>query len=167
MRQKHGIPETAYVLGSFQRDTEGGDLRSPKLEKGPDLVADYVEGLKRTDTFVVLAGWRRQYIISRLESAEIRYKYFEKPSQSTLRELYATLDLYPIGARYEGGPQALTECGLMGIPCISRPVGIAEAVLPAESIAYDLSDAKPAVPSVVDMTIPYGYRAFRQMLGIV
>lgn len=167
MREKHEIPQSAYAIGSFQRDTEGHDLRTPKLEKGPDLVADYIESLARDDTFVVLAGWRRQYIISRLEHAGIRYKYFEKPDQSTLRELYATLDLYPIGARYEGGPQALTECGLMGIPCVSRPVGIAEVVLPQESISHDLKLTKPAVPNISRQSIPYGYKAFRQVIDVV
>ena len=29
-----------FIIGSFQRDTLGSDLISPKLEKGPDILAD-------------------------------------------------------------------------------------------------------------------------------
>ena len=36
-RKKHGIDTDCFLVGSFQRDTEGHDLKSPKLEKGPDL----------------------------------------------------------------------------------------------------------------------------------
>ena len=36
LRDKYSIPEKSFVVGSFQRDTEGSDLISPKLIKGPD-----------------------------------------------------------------------------------------------------------------------------------
>ena len=62
LRLKYNLPLDAYIVGSFQRDTEGHDLISPKLEKGPDLLADYLESLSKnvTNIHVVLAGWRRQ-----------------------------------------------------------------------------------------------------------
>ena len=31
------------LIGSFQRDTEGYDLKTPKLSKGPDIFCDIVE----------------------------------------------------------------------------------------------------------------------------
>ena len=34
LRKKYQIPEEKYVVGSFQRDTEGKDLISPKVSKG-------------------------------------------------------------------------------------------------------------------------------------
>ena len=118
LRKKHGLPANAYLIGSFQRDTEGKDLISPKLEKGPDLLADAIIGFKEKgkDYFpveVVLAGWRRQYIMKRLDDAKIKYHYFELPKQDVINELYQTLDLYPVTARQEGGPQSLVECGLL------------------------------------------------------
>ena len=33
LRSKYGIEEQDFVIGSFQRDTEGHDLKSPKLSK--------------------------------------------------------------------------------------------------------------------------------------
>ena len=39
------LSEDKLVVGSFQRDTEGFDLITPKLSKGPDLFCDIVETL--------------------------------------------------------------------------------------------------------------------------
>ena len=169
LRRKHGLPEDVWIVGSFQRDTEGHDLKSPKLEKGPDLLVDFI--VKRhtewTDTFVLLAGWRRQYVIERLTAAGVPYRYIERPSQEVLCELYQTLDLYPVTARHEGGPQALIECGLLDVDVVSRPVGIAEQVLPAEAINDDVSLATPTIPNVRHMTFPLGIIPYRQMFADV
>ena len=46
LRKKYNITEDAYLVGTFQRDTEGKDLVSPKLIKGPDRfveIAKYIE----------------------------------------------------------------------------------------------------------------------------
>lgn len=168
LRAKHGLPVDGWLVGSFQRDTEGHDLKSPKLEKGPDLLADYlIEAAKDVgDRFhVVLAGWRRQYVMGRLDAAGVKYTYFERPPQATLNELYQTLDLYPVTARHEGGPQALLECGLLGVPVVSRPVGIAEQVLPSDAINADVYMAEPFVPNVTSMMLPNGIGAYRQMFA--
>ena len=167
LRLKHGLPPDAYLIGSFQRDTEGHDLISPKLEKGPDLLADYLEKLskQRQDVHVVLAGWRRQYIIKRLKSAGIPYTYFERPEHSVVNDLYQTLDLYPVTARCEGGPQSLIECGLLGVPVISRDVGIAGQVLPEPSINNDVSLATPTIPDVESWKLPYGYSGYRGLIN--
>lgn len=165
LRKKHGLPANAFLVGSFQRDTEGHDLVSPKLEKGPDILADALEvWQKDKDLHVVLGGWRRQYIISRLESAGILYTYFEMAEQSTLNELYQTLDLYPVTARFEGGPQSFVECGLLNIPMVSRSVGIAEQVLPPASINEDVTLATPSVPVVEDLVLPAGYEKYRELI---
>ncbi len=37
LRGEWNLPRDAYLVGSFQRDTEGSDLKSPKLVKGPDM----------------------------------------------------------------------------------------------------------------------------------
>ena len=34
LRRKFNIAQESYLVGSFQRDTEGADLKSPKLSKG-------------------------------------------------------------------------------------------------------------------------------------
>jgi hypothetical protein len=168
LRNKYRLPLRAYIVGSFQRDTEGFDLKTPKLEKGPDLFADYVTKLHNKlgghNLHVVLAGWRRQYVISRLKENSVNFSYFELPDQHTLNELYQTLDLYPVTARYEGGPQALIECGLLDVPVVSRSVGIAPYVLPNESINDDVELAVPNVPSVELLKIPASFQRYRHFL---
>lgn len=172
LRGKHGLPQDDFLIGSFQRDTEGRDLVSPKLEKGPDLLANFIidkwNDVQRAyyprKPHVVLAGWRRQYIISRLKDVGVPYSYFERPTQEVINELYQTLDLYPVTARYEGGPQSLIECGLLGIPVVSRPVGIADIVLPSYAINSNLQLATAAIPNVTDLVLPRGYEAYRELI---
>lgn len=167
LRDKHNLPKDKYLIGSFQRDTEGSDLISPKLEKGPDLLADFLGQLSRSrnDIHVVLAGWRRQYIMSRLKKENIPFSYFERPSHEIVNELYQTLDLYPVTARHEGGPQALIECGLLEVPVVSRDVGIASQVLPEISIRNNVVDAVPNIPNVDSWKLPYGYSEYRNLIS--
>ncbi len=180
LRKKHGIPENAYVVGSFQRDTEGAGIPNgifdPKLEKGPDLFADYVECLVKQfkeqpffgypeGVHVLLVGWRRQYLIERFKASGVSFTYIEMPSQETLNELYQTLDLYPVTARQEGGPQSLLECGLLNIPVVSRDVGMASQVLRPIAISENVIEARPLIPDVSDLVLPVGYEPFRKLLA--
>ena len=93
LREKMRIDPDCFLIGSFQRDTEGSDLISPKLEKGPDLFCDAVEQIadlqksKNREVSVILAGWRRQYVMSRLESSGIDFHYFELPSFEKINKL--------------------------------------------------------------------------------
>lgn len=167
LRKRYGLPVDGYLVGSFQRDTEGHDLKSPKLEKGPDLLADALISIHeytKKSLHVVLAGWRRQYIMNRLTQHNVPFSYFEKPSQEVINELYQTLNLYPVSARYEGGPQSLIECGLLGIPVISRPVGMAEQLLPASAISESLASARAAIPNVEHLMLPNGYAPYRKLI---
>jgi glycosyltransferase involved in cell wall biosynthesis len=130
------LPEDSFIIGSFQRDTEGSDLISPKLEKGPDLFADVVKKISNhiENVYVLLGGWRRQYVISRLEKDNIKYKFIKMAPLEELRKMYAACDLYIVSSRCEGGPQAILEASAMKVPIISRDVGMASAVLPASCI---------------------------------
>jgi len=147
LRKSLGLPLGKKLIGSFQRDTEGYDLKTPKLSKGPDIFCDIVEKMDNVE--VVLSGWRRQYVINRLNKKNIKYHYFEWASFETLNKLYNCLDLYIVSSRCEGGPQALVECALTKTPIISTDVGLANIILDKKSI-YDinsLSDIK-AKPNV-------------------
>lgn len=139
------IPENSFLVGSFQRDTEGHDLKSPKLEKGPDLFCDAVEKLtsKHNNLHVLLGGWRRQYVINRLQIAGIHYSYFERPPLEKVIQMYRALDLYLVTSRYEGGPQAILEAAALKVPIVSTPVGFAGYVLSQESISLDVTTARP------------------------
>jgi hypothetical protein len=177
LRKKHRLPINGYLIGSFQRDTEGHDLKSPKLEKGPDLLVKYIkktyaewkslaptcEHTAFRQPHIVLGGWRRQYVMHELEIEGIPYSFFERPAQEVLNELYQTLDVYPVTARHEGGPQALLECGLIGVPTVSRSVGIAEQVLPPSAINSDVFLAQPAVPNVESMLLPGGFKPYLEI----
>jgi len=142
-----------YIIGSFQRDTEGHDLRTPKLEKGPDLFCDYVESIAKTknNIHILLGGWRRQFVISRLAQAGIPYTYMERPNLEIVRQMYRALDTYVVSARCEGGPQALIETGMMKVPCVSRDIGIARQVLSPISINNDLTQTNPSIPNIESM----------------
>jgi hypothetical protein len=76
-----------------------------------------------------LGGWRRQYVKSRLDAAGIKYHYSELPSFSRLNDFYNMLDLYIVGSRYEGGPQAVFECAATRTPIFSSCVGYAPELL--------------------------------------
>ena len=119
------LPTDKFLVGSFQRDTEGSDLKTPKLEKGPDIFVEKVKDIYRfkKDLHVVLSGWRRQYVISRLLEENIPYTYIELPSQEEINRLYCALDLYIVSSRCEGGPQSIFECSYLKIPIISTKAG--------------------------------------------
>lgn len=148
------LPIDKFLIGSFQRDTEGSGIDKgiflPKLEKGADIFCDAVEVIstKRLADpdiakcpHVLLGGWRRQYVMQRLNAVNIIYHYHERPSLETIRDMYVTTDLYIVGSRCEGGPQAILEAAAMGTPIISTPVGIAEQVLHPTSINSKLECA--------------------------
>jgi len=140
LRRVYAIPDDKYVVGSFQRDTEGHDLKSPKLEKGPDLFCDYVERLnEEKEVLVLLNGWRRQYVQTRLKKAGMRFMYRELPPINVVRHMYNMCDLYVVAARVEGGPQAVLEAPAMKVPIISTDVGMASSVLP-ESCIVDVEN---------------------------
>jgi glycosyltransferase involved in cell wall biosynthesis len=171
LRKKFGIPLDAYVIGSFQRDTEGSSADSsqplPKLEKGPDLFCDFVIDDVASwimNTHVLLSGWRRQYVIDRLKKADVKYTYVEFPKQDVVNELYQCLDLYAMTARFEGGPQSLIECGLLNVPVVATPCGMSELVLPDEAINVNVAAAKPRVPNVETLKLPGGYMPFRNLI---
>jgi len=135
-----GLESGQFYVTSIQRDTEGYDLITPKLEKGPDVFCDYLVNYK--DKFknlhVLLGGWRRQYVQKRLEADDIPYTLFEKDAIEKVRLIYASTDLYIVSSRQEGGPQAVIECSAMNIPIISTDVGISSEVL-SENCVFDIS----------------------------
>jgi len=154
IRKMFSFDENCFLIGSFQRDTEGSDLVSPKLEKGPDLFCDAVKRYrdklkeKGQKVRVLLGGWRRQYVINRLDEMGVDYYYYELPKQDMLNLMYNALDLYIVAARYEGGPQAIVECACTETPIISTNVGVASLILDSKSIFLPGSELE-ATPNVM------------------
>ena len=115
------------------------------------------------EVVVLLAGWRRQYVMKRLDAAQIKYYYAELPPFETINTFYNVLDLYVVSARYEGGPQSIVECAATNTPIVSTDVGLASIFLSPDSLYTpgNILSAKPdieyAYEKVKDYFIPLGF----------
>ena len=172
LRSKYGFNSNDFVIGSFQRDTEGKDLTSPKLIKGPDIFLEIVTNisLKNPNIIVLLTGKRRNYLIKNFEERNINYKYLEMVDLKELNELYNVLDLYVVSSRIEGGPQAIMECAITETPVVSTDVGIASEILNQESIYKSIEQFHKAQPNTEfalqkakSFTIPKGMESYIKM----
>lgn len=140
LRNTFNLPKDKYLIGSFQKDTEGASIANktylPKLEKGPDQFITIIKKLKETNSNieVVLSGYGRQYIMRELDKLNVKYHYFNMISIPDLNKLYQCLDLYIVASRYEGGPRSVAECAANKTPVISTNVGLVEDILASESI---------------------------------
>ena len=168
LRKKYKISDNSFLIGSFQRDTEGNDLKSPKMIKGPDQFLKIVEyyNSKKQNLVIVLTGKRRQYVINGLNKLDIKFIYFEMAKVEELNELYNILDLYVVSSRIEGGPQAIPECGVTKTPIISTDVGIANEILSSKSV-FNMSNFKSAEPdtefaykNALKLCIPQGFDSY-------
>jgi hypothetical protein len=140
LKEKYELENKYYLIGSFQKDTEGKDDTLPKYSKGPDIFLKIVEDINKTKkVMVILTGWRRTYIMKELDKLKIKYKYFEMLENYQINELYNCLDLYIVASRVEGGPRSIIECGLAKVPIISTNVGISNLILHPNSI-YDMNN---------------------------
>ena len=150
LREKWGFVNNELLIASFQRDSEGANPNNPKLEKGPDLFFQYISRLSLSrKVHILLAGWRRNYLINKLNQANIPYTYHELADQQTLNEMYSLADFYVIASRCEGGPQALLESPACGTPVISTNVGMAQEVLPSSCIIN--AEVDKYIPSKKDL----------------
>ena len=73
-RRELGLPESAFVVGSFQKDGVGwGEGLEPKLIKGPDVLVAAAERLRDAvpDLWFLLTGPSRGYVMAVLESMAI------------------------------------------------------------------------------------------------
>ncbi len=172
LRKEFGFSENDYFVGSFQRDTEGHDLLSPKLIKGPDRFFEIVKEIYKNNKNmkVILTGKRRGYLINKFKESDIPYVYFEMASFVDLNKLYNLLDLYVVSSRIEGGPQAILECGITKTPIVSTDVGVSSEILAGESIfeTKNFTKAKPnvdyAYKNSLEFAIPEGIEKFNLML---
>lgn len=125
-REKLGIPQSAFVVGSFQKDGVGwGDGMEPKLIKGPDVFLETMRILKDAipELFVLLTGPARGYVKHGLESIRIPYKHTYYKHYPEVAEMFAALDLYIVASRQEGGPKAILESMASAVPLVTTRVG--------------------------------------------
>ncbi|MBD1835577.1 glycosyltransferase family 4 protein [Cyanobacteria bacterium FACHB-472] len=146
-RVKYGIPESAVVVGSFQKDGVGWDEGlQPKLIKGPDIFLKTIEILKPRvpELFVLLSGPARGYVKTGLETLGVPYHHCILKNYPEVGELFQALDLYIVASRQEGGPKALLESMASGVPLITTKVGQAMDLVQHEKNAWmvDVEDAE-------------------------
>lgn len=155
IRRSVGISPGSFVIGNFHRDSEGTNLRKPKLQKGPDVLLQIACALheRLPQTVVLLAGPRRHWLRGALQSAGIPVVFAGREcgaeddypgnilSRNRLNELYQALDICVISSRWEGGPYAVLEALASRCPVISSPVGTSLDVLPGDCIFNSVTRA--------------------------
>ena len=126
IRKTLGFPESAMVIGSFQKDGVGwGDGMEPKLIKGPDTLVSALRELHKRipDLHVLLTGPARGYVKHALETAGIPHRHIMLHTYRETTRMYHALDAYIVSSRQEGGPKAVLEAMASGVPLISTRVG--------------------------------------------
>jgi glycosyltransferase involved in cell wall biosynthesis len=150
-RAELGIPESAFVVGSFQKDGVGfGAGDEPKTIKGPDVLVTVLERLRIPELFVLLTGPARGYVRSALERANVPYRHVQPSSRAALGRAYQALDAYVVTSRQEGGPKSVLEAMAAGVPLVSTRVGQApEIVRDGENgLLADVDDVDALVAAV-------------------
>jgi glycosyltransferase involved in cell wall biosynthesis len=129
-RVELGIPDSAFVIGSFQKDGVGfGAGLEPKAIKGPDVLVAVLTQLGLPELFVLLTGPARGYVAGELERSGVPYRHVQLPSRNDLARAYHALDAYLITSRQEGGPKGVLEAMATGVPVVTTRVGQAPDVV--------------------------------------
>lgn len=145
-RARLGLPEDAFVVGSFQKDGVGwGEGLEPKLVKGPDVFVAAAERLQALvpELHVLLTGPARGYVRRELERRGIPYRHTFAHTRRELARAYHALDVYLVSSRQEGGPKAVLESLATGVPLVTTRVGqVTEVVEPGrDALVVDVDDA--------------------------
>lgn len=131
-RRELGVPDTAFVVGSFQKDGVGwGEGNEPKQIKAPDTLVATLERL-RTDMpelVVLLTGPARGYVLRELERSGIPYRHVQLLPRDRLALAYHALDVYLVTSRQEGGPKSVLESMAAGVPLVTTRVGQAPTLV--------------------------------------
>lgn len=157
------IPESAFVIGSFQKDGVGMDEGlEPKLLKGPDTFVAVVSRLRETipELFVLLTGPARGYVRRELERLGTPHRHELLASREELARAYHAVDVCLVSSRQEGGPKAVLEAMASGVPLVTTRVGQAtELVVDGQNgLLADVDDVNALVAAVERV---HGDAAFR------
>jgi len=151
-----GIPTSAFLVGSFQKDGVGWDEGlEPKLVKGPDVFVSVVERVREPipELAVLLTGPARGYIRTELERLGIPTTHVLARTRAELMRAYHALDAYVVASRQEGGPKAVLESMASGVPLVSTRVGQAQELVAdgANGMLRDVEDADALAAAVVEI----------------
>jgi glycosyltransferase involved in cell wall biosynthesis len=131
-REALGLPASAFVLGSFQKDGVGWDEGlEPKLVKGPDVLVALAERVREEipELAVLLTGPARGFVRHELGRRSIPFVHALARSRSELARAYRALDVYVVTSRQEGGPKAMFEAMASGVPFVTTRVGQAQELV--------------------------------------
>lgn len=166
-RETLGLPQQAFVVGSFQKDGVGfGDGAEPKAIKGPDVLLDALAALhaRVPELHVLLSGIARGFVRAGLERLGIPYRHVLRDRYEDVAPLYGALDAYVVPSRQEGGPKGLLEAMAAGVPVVTTRVGQAMDVVrhgenawmvevdDAEGLAHWLAHVAAGGPDVAAVT---------------
>jgi glycosyltransferase involved in cell wall biosynthesis len=125
-RRVLGLPDSAFVVGSFQKDGVGwGEGLEPKLIKGPDLLLDVAERVHREvpELHVLLTGPARGFVAAGLARLGVPYTCVKLPDLDAVAQAYRAVDACLVTSRDEGGPKAVLESMSAGVPLVTTAVG--------------------------------------------
>ena len=125
-RDALGIPPTAFLVGSFQKDGNGwGDGTAPKLIKGPDVFLRVLAAVRQRipGLTVLLTGPARGYVKQGLDQLRIPYIHRHLERYEDIAGCYHAIDAYVVASRQEGGPKAILESMASGAPLVTTRVG--------------------------------------------
>ena len=125
-RQAIGLPDSAFVAGSFQKDGVGwAEGLEPKLIKGPDVLLDAAERLRRDvpGLHVLLTGPARGFVAAGLDRLGIPYTHVHLSGLDAVAQAFRAVDVCLVTSRDEGGPKAVLESMATGVPLVTTDVG--------------------------------------------
>ena len=120
------LPESAFVVGSFQKDGVGwGEGLEPKLIKGPDVLLAVAVRLKERipELVFLLTGPSRGFVKAGLERLGIPYRHVVLRDVDAVARAYEAIDVCIVASRDEGGPRAVLEAMATGVPLVTTRVG--------------------------------------------
>ncbi|HST24913.1 MAG TPA: glycosyltransferase family 4 protein [Gaiellaceae bacterium] len=153
-RRALGIPESAFVVGSFQKDGVGwGEGTEPKLIKGPDVLIDVAARVAREvpELVVLLTGPARGFVAAGLAQLGVAHVRAELPDLDAVAAAYRAVDVCLVTSRDEGGPKAVLESMATGVPLVTTRVGqAADLVSDGETgRLLDVDDSEGIAEAVV------------------
>jgi hypothetical protein len=161
---QYNIPEEVVknklVIGSFQRDSLGNNLKKPKWQKDPELLIELLKDLPKDKFILLLAAPRRHFVINQCKKYNIPYFFVGKESIeddikqnsleiSQMSGLYALLDIYLVTSLSEGGPKAVLESVATKTFIMSTDVGLARDFIDNELVFSNPTEYKNALFSLI------------------
>jgi glycosyltransferase involved in cell wall biosynthesis len=153
-RAELGIPESAFVVGSFQKDGVGfGRGSEPKLVKGPDVLVAALRRVRERvpELHVLLTGIARGYVQDELDRAGIAWTHRRVDRYEEIAGLYRAVNVTVVSSRQEGGPKAVLESMAAGVPLVTTRVGQAAEMVDdgVNGWLVDVEDADAIASRVV------------------